>query len=96
MSSNYSLNSDNIEVIVPIPKNLRNLLSNLGMTGILFDQDVSFSVHIKQMCSMLHCAIPLLLETSQSDALRQDKFMLLFLLGSTIVIHYYQVAQQAP
>lgn len=96
MSSNYSLNSDNIEVIVPIPKNLRNLLSNLGMTGILFDQDVSFSVHIKQMRSMLHCAIPLLLETSQSDALIQDQFMLLFLLGSTIVIHYYQVAQQAP
>ncbi|PME06503.1 hypothetical protein A8A06_07420 [Escherichia coli] len=66
MASNLLLlNSDKTEVIVFGPKNLRNSLSNQILTldgitlassdtvrnlGVIFDQDMSFNAHIKQIC----------------------------------------------
>ncbi|XP_034041739.1 uncharacterized protein LOC117524118, partial [Thalassophryne amazonica] len=66
MTSNFLLlNSDKTEVIVLGPKNLRNMVSNQILTldgitltssntvrnlGVIFDQDMSFKAHIKQIC----------------------------------------------
>ena len=66
MTCNFlHLNSDKTEVIVFGPKHLRNTLSNQIVTldgialassstvknlGVIFDQDMSFNLHIKQVC----------------------------------------------
>uniref|UniRef100_UPI000D3040EA uncharacterized protein LOC112434934 n=1 Tax=Maylandia zebra TaxID=106582 RepID=UPI000D3040EA len=66
MAANFLLlNSDKTEVIVLGPKNLRNMVSNQILTldgitlassnavrnlGVIFDQDMSFNTHIKQIC----------------------------------------------
>ena len=66
MTCNFlHLNSDKTEVIVFGPKHLRNSLSNQIVTldgialassstvknlGVTFDQDMSFNLHIKQIC----------------------------------------------
>uniref|UniRef100_A0A669CMS1 Reverse transcriptase domain-containing protein n=1 Tax=Oreochromis niloticus TaxID=8128 RepID=A0A669CMS1_ORENI len=66
MAANFLLlNSDQTEVIVLGPENLRNMVSNQILTldgitlassntvrnlGVIFDQDMSFNAHIKQIC----------------------------------------------
>jgi len=66
MAANFLLlNSDKTEVIVFIPENLRNMVSNqtltldgitlassntVGNLGLIIDQDMSFNTHIKQIC----------------------------------------------
>uniref|UniRef100_A0A669EZ97 Reverse transcriptase domain-containing protein n=1 Tax=Oreochromis niloticus TaxID=8128 RepID=A0A669EZ97_ORENI len=66
MAANFLLlNSDKTEVIVLGPENLRNMVSNQILTldgitlssrnavrnlGVIFDQDMSFNAHIKQIC----------------------------------------------
>uniref|UniRef100_A0A3P9B681 B30.2/SPRY domain-containing protein n=1 Tax=Maylandia zebra TaxID=106582 RepID=A0A3P9B681_9CICH len=68
MAANFLLlNSDQTEVIVLGPENLRNMVSNQmrtldGITlassnavrnlGVIFDQDMSFNAHIKQICNV--------------------------------------------
>ncbi|XP_034015853.1 uncharacterized protein LOC117501131, partial [Thalassophryne amazonica] len=88
MTSNFLfLNSDKTEVIVLGPTNLRNMVSNQILTldgitltssntvrnlGVIFDQDMSFKAHIKQICrtAFLHlCNISKIRKVlSQSDA----------------------------
>ena len=66
MAANFLLlNSDKTEVIVLGPENLRNMVSKQILTldgitlassntvrnlGVIFDQDMSFNAHIKQIC----------------------------------------------
>ncbi|XP_030580839.1 uncharacterized protein LOC115777144, partial [Archocentrus centrarchus] len=66
MTSNFLLlNSDKTEILVLGPTNLRNMVSNQILTldgitlassnternlGVIFDQDMSFNAHIKQIC----------------------------------------------
>ena len=66
MAANFLLlNSDQTEVIVLGPENLRNMVSKQILTldgitlassnavrnlGVIFDQDMSFNAHIKQIC----------------------------------------------
>uniref|UniRef100_A0A669EKP4 Reverse transcriptase domain-containing protein n=1 Tax=Oreochromis niloticus TaxID=8128 RepID=A0A669EKP4_ORENI len=66
MAANFLLlNSDKTEVIVLGPENLRNMVSKQILTldgitlassntvrnlGVIFDQDISFNAHIKQIC----------------------------------------------